>query len=345
MLFVRTLRALVLAAVFALVLAPCALVARADIPEEIVPKVTSPSSGLSGPASPFAGWLSAPAARAFRPAPQEPAAAAPAQQPAPAPEVQPASVPEAQPAPPPQPDLSFLNDELREQTEYKLAREARLQEINKAPATRLGEIPDGSQVSIAGPLERGVLSHPMGTQAAYAYIQPYREPNLWAYRNYCAAGAAITLLSHWDPGYPLTVNIDQLGAEIGINPNAGAWIRDIVDPVNRRVNAFLGEELNWYRYGHARSLEEFRWIIQKDIMENGMPFITGVMTRGLPGWGGTNVGHIVCVYGYTRMPDGTEYVSYADTAQPASGYSGYILRVWELQSFWRAVSGNSAQVW
>ncbi|MCL6431110.1 MAG: C39 family peptidase [Anaerolineae bacterium] len=336
--FVRTLRALFLAAALALVLAPCALVARADIPEDVVPRVMSPTSRQSAALGPSAGWLSAPAARVAQPSPQgEQARAAPA-------EVEPAPA-EAQPAPPPQPDLSFLNDELREQTEYKLAREARLRELNKAPATRLGEIPDGSQVSIAGPIERGILSHPMGTRAAYAYVQPYREPNLWAYRNYCAAGAAITLLSHWDPGYPVTANIDQLGAEIGINPNAGAWIRNITAPVNRRVNAFLGEELNWYRFGHARSLEEFRWIIQKDIIENGMPFITGVMTRGLPGWGSKNVGHIVCVYGYTQMPDGTEYVSYADTAQPASGYSGYILRVWELQSFWRAVSGNSAQVW
>ncbi|MDI7276307.1 MAG: hypothetical protein QME94_10030 [Anaerolineae bacterium] len=330
---VRTLRVLLLAAVFALVVAPCALVARAGIPVDSTSKqaLTSlPASPAPLPGAP-AGWLAAAAARLPQPAPAAEEVAAPPVEP--------------EPAPPPQPDLSFLNDELREQTEYKLAREQRLRELSAAPGTRLGEMPDGSQVSIAGPLERGILSHPMGTRAAYAYVQPYREPNLWAYRNYCAAGAAIALLSHWDPAYPTNANIDELGAEIRINRNAGAWIRNITDPVNRRVNGYLGEELNWYRFGHARSLEEFRWIIQKDIMENAVPFITGLRTRGLPGWGSRNIGHIVCVYGYTQMPDGTEYVSYVDTAQPASGYSGYILRVWELQSFWRAVSANSAQVW
>ena len=241
--------------------------------------------------------------------------------------------------------FEFLSDELREQTEFKFARQERLRELSQVPGTRLGEIPDGSQVSIAGPLERGILKHPEGTQAAYAYVQPYREPDLWAYRNYCAAGASIVLLSHWDPQYPQKADIASLGREIRINPNFGAWIRNMEEPINLRVNQYLGEDLNWYRFGHARSVRQFRWMLNLDIMQNAVPLITGVMTRGLPGWGPRNVGHIVCVYGYTRMPDGSEWVSYADTSQPVAGYTDWLLHVWELNDFWRAVNANSAQIW
>jgi hypothetical protein len=241
--------------------------------------------------------------------------------------------------------FEFLTDELREQTDFKFARQERLRDLSNAPGTRLGELPDNSQPSIAGHLERGTLRHPEGTQAAYAYVQPYREPDEWAYRNYCAAGAAVVLLSHWDPQYPQKVDIASLGREIGLDPDAGAWIRDIEGPVNAQVNEYLGEELNWYRCGHAQSLRQFRWMLNLDIMQNTVPLITGVMTQGLPGWGPRNVGHIVSVYGYTRMPDGSEWVSYADTAPPAAGYTDWILHVWELNDFWRAVSANSAQIW
>lgn len=240
----------------------------------------------------------------------------------------------------------FLSDQLRRQTAAKFELQGRLKELSReVPGTRLGQLPDISQPSLAGPMERGILTHPEGTHAAYAYVQPYREPDEWAYRNYCAAGAAIVLLSHWDPDYPQTADIDELGREIDIDPEYGAWIRDIVDPVNRRVNRYLGEELDWYRYGRAGSLREFRWMMNLDIMQNAVPLITGVMTAGLPGWGPRNVGHIVAVYGYTRLPDGSEWVSYADTAAPVVDYNDYILHVWELNDFWRAVSPNSGQVW
>jgi hypothetical protein len=239
----------------------------------------------------------------------------------------------------------FLSDELQQQTEVKFQKQDRLKELSKAPGTRMGELPDISQVSLAAPMERGILTHPEGTRAAYAYVQPYQEPNEWGYRNYCAVGAAIVLLSHWDPQLPQNADVDQFGQEIGVDPNLGAWVTNIVDPVNRRVNDYLGEEVNWYIYGRAETLRQFRWMLNLDIMQNAVPLITGVMTGGLPGWGPRNVGHFVAVYGYTRMPDGSEWVSYADTASPIVDYYDYTLHVWELGDFWRAVSANSGQVW
>ena len=267
----------------------------------------------------------------------EPAAPAPASTGSPALE----PVPVAAPQPVPVQAPAGINETLRAQTKAKQDKASSLRELSPATA-RLGEAPDPDQVSVKAPVERGQIS--LDDRGAYAYIQPYREPNDWAHINYCAAGAATVLLSHWDAALPQNVNLDQLGEEIGINPSAGAWVRDIVAPVNQRLNAQLGRDLDWYRYGQARSLEDFRWIVQYDIQQNGVPFITSLNTGGLPGWS-SDVGHIVCVYGYTRAADGTEYVSYADTAPPLSGYSGYVLRTVELETMWQAVSGNSAQVW
>ncbi|MGQ9682333.1 MAG: C39 family peptidase [Anaerolineae bacterium] len=270
-------------------------------------------------------------------APKAPEPAAPASAGSPALE----PLPVAAPRPAPVRVPAGVNDQLRAQTEVKHRLVARLRELSPATA-RLGEPVDAQQVSVRAPVERGQIS--LDDQGAYAYIQPYREPNDWAHVNYCAAGAATVLLSHWDAALPQNVNLDELGEEIGIDPSAGAWVRDIVKPVNQRLNALLGEDLNWYRYGQARSLEDFRWIVEYDIQQHGVPFITSLNTGGLPGWS-SDVGHIVCVYGYTRSADGTEYVSYADTAPPLSGYTGYVLRTVELEIMWQAVSANSAQVW
>lgn len=234
---------------------------------------------------------------------------------------------------------------LLEEAQEKADLRDRLRNARPVPGTRAGEAPDPSQVSIAGPIERGILPTADLVDAAYAYVQPYREPNDWAHRNYCGPGAAIVLLSHWDPNYPREANIDQIGREMGIDPNMGVWVYRMVKPINERLNQMLGQELNWYRYGEARSLYDLRWMIDVDIRQTAAPFITALMTRGLPGWGSRNVGHIVAVYGYTQTADGREYVNYVDTAPPIVGYNNWILNVWELNDFWRAVSGNSGQVW
>ncbi len=238
-----------------------------------------------------------------------------------------------------------VSAELVEQAQAKLAVQDYLHADPAIVRSRLGEAVDPTQVSIAGPIERGILKLTAQTQAAYAYVQPYREPDDWAHRNYCGAGAAVTLLSHWDTNLPNTVDIDQLGREMGLDPDTGVWIYRIARPVNERLNQYLGQDVNWYRFANAASLDDLRWMIEVDIKQNAVPFVTGLMTYGLPGWGPRNVGHIVCVYGYTRDPDGAEWVAYTDTSPPVSGYHGYILHNIELGWFWQAVSGNSAQVW
>jgi hypothetical protein len=179
----------------------------------------------------------------------------------------------------------------------------------------------------------------------FAYVQPYVQPDEHAFRNYCGAGSATVVISHFDPAFAETVDLYQLGTEMDLDPGMGVWIRDIAGPVNARVNARAGQELNWYRFARAASLDDFRWMLEFDVRQNGVPLITGLMTRGLPGWGESDYGHIVAVYGYTRDPGGTEWVTYADTAPAASGYEGPVFVTVELETFWQAVSRNSAQVW
>ena len=231
------------------------------------------------------------------------------------------------------------------QIQEKAAKQELLRQASLAAGARFYEPIDMSQPSLAWLVEHGLLNLQPSTKAAFAYIQPYQEPNDWAHRNYCGAGAAIVLLSHWDANLVQAPDIDELGRQIGVNPDAGAWVYRIVDPVNRLVNEYVGADLNWYRYGEATSLDEFRQMLQIDLGQNAVPLITGVMTYGLPGWGATNVGHIVTVYAYLQDPDGTEWVSYADTSPPIAGFYGDILHNVPLSQFWSAVSGNSAQVW
>jgi hypothetical protein len=351
----RTFKLAVLAASLTLMLAPMAHVARAEAP------TTLPISGLTALLAPFvkggAASLLAPAAEVYAPGAPSPRtpiesalpagpAATPVPTNAPLPTVAPTAVPTAAPTAKPPIDIpAGVSAQIRAQTQSKIKLQDQLRASSSAATAREGEPVDTSQASVADPLARGILKLAPGTVTAFAYVQPYREPDVWAYRNYCGAGATIALLSHWDTTLPSRADIGLIGSEIGIDPNGGCWIYQITNPVNQHVNSYLGRALNWYRYGNAQSITDFRWIINYDIAQNGVPFITGVMTGGLPGWGSMNVGHIICVYGYSRTPQGVEYVSYADTAQPASGYSGKNLHVWEINSFWEAAGPNSAQVW
>ena len=242
-------------------------------------------------------------------------------------------------------DPSKVSQKLLAQGAEKQKIQDRLAKVWTMGGALPGMSVDRGQPCISGPLQRGIITLAPGTSAAFAYIQPYREPNDWAHINYCGPGAAIELLSHWDRNYPSRVDIDELGSEMNIDPYGGVWVRQMVAPINQRLKQITGQDVHWYRYGEARTLDDFRYMLKTDLVEHGIPLITSLQTGGLPGWGAIDVGHIVAIYGYIRTADGTEYVSYADTAPPLAGHSGFILHTWELNSFWQAVSQNSAQVW
>ncbi len=237
-----------------------------------------------------------------------------------------------------------VSPDLLEQGTAKAQVQDRLAAAPGAGGALPGETVDRGQPSVAGPLARGLVDLDPGTTAAIAYIEPYQEPNDWAYRNYCGPGAAMALLSHWDRGYPQQASIDAMAHDMNLNPNMGVWIDNMVQPINERLTEITGRDLGWYRYGEARSLDDLRYMLGVDLIEHAAPLITGLMTGGLPGWD-SDVGHFVAIYGYARTAEGVEYVWYADTAAPVSGHSGDIFHVWELGSFWQAVSRNSGQIW
>jgi len=125
---------------------------------------------------------------------------------------------------------------------------------------------------------------------------------------------------------------------------AGVSILGMVEPINRRIQALTGSGLDWYRYGRAESLDDFRYMIKTDVVDHGLPLITGLMTSGLPGWS-YDVGHFVTIYGYVHTGNGAEFVAYADTAPALTGHTGNGLHLWELNGFWAAVSRNCGQIW
>lgn len=242
-------------------------------------------------------------------------------------------------------DVARVAQTIQQQKESRSTLQIRLHDIPSLGAAKAGQPVDMNQVSVAMPNQQDepkIAEQPM---RAISYVAQYAEPNDPAHRNYCGPGAATVVISHWDADYARKGDIDQLAADMDIDPDSGVWVRDIVKPLNERINAAVGQELNWYRLGEASNIDEFRYMLQFDIVENGVPLITSLQTGGLPGWEGQDVGHIVAVYGYGVGADGTEYVTYADTAPAAAGYQSDAFHTIELQTFWEAVSGNSAQVW
>ena len=230
---------------------------------------------------------------------------------------------------------------VRKQTEAKAASRGQLDGIPTMGGALPGVKADPNQPAVAGV---GTKLGPDATKSL-AYVQPYQEPNDFAHRNYCGAGAATVLMSHFDANFANKVSIDQVGRDINLDPDSGAWIKDIAGPVNQYLSQYAGRKVDWYRFGQAQSKEDLRWMLNVDIVQNGVPLITGVYTGGLPGWGGQDVGHIIAVNGYWKDANGKEWVSYVDTAPPASGYHGERFVTVSLDTFWQAVSGNSAQIW
>lgn len=234
-----------------------------------------------------------------------------------------------------------LSETLRKQTEAKATSREQLSALQTMGGALPGMKADPNQPSVAG------LGSKVGPDATrgLAYVQPYQEPNDFAHRNYCGPGAATVLMSHFDADFAKKVNIDKVGRDIKIDPDSGAWIKDIAGPVNDYLSAQAGKKVDYYRFGQAQSKDEFRWMLNVDIVQNGVPLITGVYTGDLPGWGGQDIGHIIAVNGYWKDANGKEWVSYVDTAPAASGYKGDMFVAVSLDTFWQAVSGNSAQIW
>jgi len=233
-----------------------------------------------------------------------------------------------------------LSDTLRAQTMAKMAAREQLAGIKTMGGALPGAAIDGKQPSVAG-LKNKPASD---ASAGIAYVQPYVEPNDYAHRNYCGAGATMVLVSHFDANYAKG-DIDKVGEAINLDPDSGAWIKDITPAVNEHLSKLAGREVKYYTYGQAASKDEFRWMLDWDIRQNGVPLITGMQTATMPGWNGYDVGHIVAVNGYWKDASGKEWVSYVDTAPPASDYHGDIFVTVSLDAFWQAVSQNSAQVW
>ena len=112
-------------------------------------------------------------------------------------------------------DPAKVTQRVVEQTQERDGLRDRLQMIPNAGAAREGNQVDMNQPSVAMPASQGSLKITPETRGGIAYVSPYVEPNDYAHRNYCGAGAATVLISHWDAEFPQKVDIDQLGSRLG----------------------------------------------------------------------------------------------------------------------------------
>lgn len=172
-------------------------------------------------------------------------------------------------------------------------------------------------------------------------VGTWKEPNSWAYRNYCGPGATQVALDVRLPASQVP-SIDVLGAEEYIDPNWGVYMNNICPVLNNRLST------SWYTNGSATSETQItNWIVADVDADYGL--VTGVKTGSMPGWGGYNTNHIVTVYGYQNVyveTSGTYgTIQYTETSGTVAGYNGAYRQSVGSGTFWSYVSGNSAQCW
>ncbi len=169
----------------------------------------------------------------------------------------------------------------------------------------------------------------------------WKEPNDYAHRNYCGPGATQVALDARLPASQVP-NIDTLGEELNIDPNAGVWLchnteTDIRDVLNDHLNT------NWYWCDGSGSETTLYYRIVRNI-DHDYAMVTGCVTNEMPGWQ-RDVNHIVTVYGYYEPSGAAQYVYYTETAGSVAGYDGSYRQTALRQDFWEYVSPNDAQAW
>lgn len=195
-------------------------------------------------------------------------------------------------------------------------------------------------------MQAGISVSPNGDPGSYGGKQgsvgvtAYAEPNLYAYRNYCGPGASQVVVSNWTGNVP---SIDTLASQEGANANSGAYLSNMVGPINSDAGAG-----GYYLNQVAGSQGTFSNWIGGDIYVDYHPLITAIETRGngytLQGWSVT-APHIIALYGFNFVTPGAGYVSYVETAGTVAGTTATGRNNYSYDPFWSLVTLNNGQIW
>ena len=183
--------------------------------------------------------------------------------------------------------------------------------------------------------------------SALLVVGTWKEPNDNAHVNHCGPGATqVALDARWAASK--VYNIDKIATDEKTNVNGvGTNMQDIVKTLNSQ--AYLGSQfpnpngMQGYWLDLAQNETDLFSKISFDTT-HGYALISGLNTKGMPGWGTKTVPHIVAVIGYD-FTTSTPYVKYVETAAPKAGFNGSYRNTVSITEFFGFVKRLNTLAW
>jgi hypothetical protein len=179
-------------------------------------------------------------------------------------------------------------------------------------------------------------------------VGTWKEPNDLAHVNHCGPGATqVALDARWMAAK--VYDIDKIGRDELTNVGGkGTAMQDIVKTLNRKD--YLGSEfpnqngMQRYWWDGARGSGDLFSKIAFDTTR-GYALISGVRTKGMPGWGIYDVDHIVAVIGYRFGQPGELFITYTDTSSRTAKFYGSYRNTVLIEKFYGYVLGLNTLAW
>jgi hypothetical protein len=180
---------------------------------------------------------------------------------------------------------------------------------------------------------------PRGLRVA---VRPFREPDDYAHRNYCGAGATTVLLSAWTAAVP---DVESVAHAINLKPDTGATGADTLRGINALLRNLAGPD--HYRGEHITALGDVLTRLRTslgnatDLRRYGhtTPVMLQTMTKTMPGWRSWQATHMITVFEAhldTGNPD-VDTVTYMETPSTVAGYNGPDSQTITVSALWTAM--------
>jgi hypothetical protein len=177
-------------------------------------------------------------------------------------------------------------------------------------------------------------------------VRAFKEPNDYAHRNYCGAGATEVLLSAWMAATP---DVETVARGIRLNPSTGATGADTAAGINALLHDVVTPQLgaDRYRGEHITTLDGVVSRLRADLgsaqdmrrFGHTTPVMLQAMTKTLPGWRGWQATHMITVSS-AQLGSGdpnVDTVTYAETPSTVAGYNGPDFQTITLSQLWVAM--------
>jgi hypothetical protein len=177
-------------------------------------------------------------------------------------------------------------------------------------------------------------------------VRAFKEPNDYAHRNYCGAGATEVLLSAW---MATTPDVEAVARGIRLHPGSGATGADTAAGINVFLRGVVVPQLGGDRYRGERvtALDGVVSRLRADLgntqdqrrFGHTTPVMLQAMTKTMPGWRGWQATHMITVSS-AQLDTGdptVDTVTYAETPSTVAGYNGPDFQTITLRDLWVAM--------